>query len=68
MSVTVTIKFTHTRGGIDVEPEIITKADYHCIHEMAHAAATVEYARRAAQEISTLLNQRNTHWRHKWQS
>lgn len=64
MSVTLIIKFTHTENGISVEPEINTKADYHCIHEMAHATATVEYTRRTAQEINKLLNRRNTHWRH----
>ncbi|TNL09069.1 hypothetical protein CYD30_14760 [Kosakonia cowanii] len=64
MPVTLVIKLTHTEDGINVESEINTKADYHCIHEMAHATATVEYARRAAEEINELLNRRNTHWRH----
>ncbi|MGK0740089.1 hypothetical protein ACSFCT_25635 [Yokenella regensburgei] len=63
MSVTLVIKFTHTQDGIDVEAEINTKADYHCVHEMAHATATVEYARQAAREINQLLNKRETHQR-----
>lgn len=65
MAVTLVIKFTHTENGIDVEPEINAKADYHCIHEMAHATATIECARRAAREINALLNKRETHWRGK---
>ena len=64
MPVTLVLKFTHTEDGIDIESEINTKADYHCIHEMAHATATVEYTRRTAQEINELLNRHNTHWRH----
>lgn len=64
MPVTLVIKITHTEEGINVESEINTKADYHCVQEMAHATATIEYARRAAQEINELLNRRNTHWRH----